>query len=56
MSFTQNYQSQRDIINKIIILTKIGTDTIYSVIPNRYQNYTSTTIPKHAIILAKLNK
>ena len=43
-------------INKIIILTKQGTDTIHAIIPKEYQKYPSTTILKHANVLAKLNE
>ena len=56
MEFTQNDWGQRDIINKIVILTKRGTDTIHAVIPEKYQKYPSTTILEHANVLAKVNK
>ena len=56
MEFTQNDWVQRDIINKIIILTKLVTDTIHAVIPIKYQRYPSTPLLKHANVLAKLNK
>ena len=56
MSFTKNDWGQRDIINKITVLTKRGADTIYTSIPMKYQNYHSTTIIKHANVLAKVNK
>ena len=42
MEFTQNDWGQRDIINKIKILTKLGTDTIHAVISTKYQKYPST--------------
>ena len=56
MSFAQNEWGQRDIINKIRILTKLGTYTIPAIIPEKYQKYPSTTILKHANVLDKLNK
>ena len=56
MDSTQNYWGQCDILNTIIILTKRGTDKIYAVIPTKYQKYPSTTILKHANILAKVIK
>ena len=52
----ENYWGQRDIINKIIILTKSRTDTIHAVIPMKYRKYPSTTILKHANVLAEVNK
>ena len=39
MEFTQNYWDQRDVINKIKILIKRGTDTIQTIIPEKYQKY-----------------
>ena len=56
MEFTQNYWSQRDVMNKIIILTKLGTDMIQAVIPTKFKKYPSTTILKHAGVLFTLNK
>ena len=56
MEFNQNDWGQRDIINKIIILTKGGTDRMYSVILKKYHKYPPTTILKHANVLAKVNK
>ena len=56
MEFTQNDWDQRDVINKNILWTKLGTDTIHPVIPMKYQKHTSTTILKHANILDKVNK
>ena len=56
MCFTHNYWVQRDIINNIIILTKWGADTIYTVIPKKYQDYPSIKILKHVNVLAKVNK
>ena len=56
MEFTQNDWFQRDIINKLIILTKRGTDTINFVIPKKYHKYTSITVLKHANVLAEVNK
>ena len=56
MKFTHNYWGQLDIIKKIKILTKRGADTIYTVLPTKYCKYTSTTILKHANVLAKVNK
>ena len=41
---------------KIIILTKLGTDTINTVIPKKYQKYPSTIILQHANNLTKVNK
>ena len=55
-NITQNDCGQREIINKIKILTKRSSDTIHVVIPMKYQKNTSTTILKHKNILAKLNK
>ena len=56
IKFTHNDWGQRDIIKNVIILTKRGADTIYTVIPIKYQKYPSNTILKHAIFLAKVNK
>ena len=56
MEFTQNDWGQRDIINKIKILIKRGTDAIHAVILTKYQKYPSTKILKHASVLAKVNK
>ena len=56
MGFTQNNSGQYDIINKIKILTKRGTDTIHALIPKKYQKYPSTKRLKHANVLAKVNK
>ena len=56
MDFTQNDWVQRDIINRIMKLTKQGLDTIHDVIPTKYQKYSSKTIIKHVNVLAKLNK
>ena len=54
MEFTKNKWGQRDITNKTEILTKQSSDTIYDVIPTKYQKYYTTTIPKNA--LSKVNK
>ena len=35
---------------------KQGTYMVHAIIPEKYQNYSSTTILKHANVLAKLNK
>ena len=43
-------------MNKDIILTLLGTNKIYAVILTKYQMYTSTTIPKNVVSLAKVNK
>ena len=43
-------------MKNIIILTKLGADTIYTVLPMKYQKYPSTTILKHANVLDKVNK
>ena len=56
ISITHIDWDQCYIMNKIMILTKRGTDTIYTVFPGKYQKYSSTTILKHANILAKVNK
>ena len=56
MEFTNNDGGQQDIINKIKILTKRGTDKIHAVIPAKYKKYPSTTIIKHVNVLDKLNK
>ena len=56
MDFTPNEWVQRDIINKIKILTKQGTDMIHAIIPMKYQKYPSTSTLKHANVLAKVNK
>ena len=55
-SFAHNDWGQRDIINNIIILTKIGLDTIYTFITTKYQKYPSTKIFKHVNVLAEVNK
>ena len=44
MELIQNEWGQCDIINKIKIWTKRGTDTIHAVLPKKYQKYPSTTI------------
>ena len=54
--FTKNDPGQRDIQNRLKIITKLGTDTIHAVIPKKYQKYPSTTILKHEMFLAKVNK
>ena len=56
MEFTQNDWGQHDIINKIIILNKLGSNMIYDVITTKYHKYFSTTILEHANFLAKVNK
>ena len=56
MSFTQNDCNQRDIINKIIILTKQGTDMIHAIIPMKYKKYPSTAILKHENVFDTVNK
>ena len=56
MEFKQNEWIHRDVINKIRILTKQGTDMIHTVILMKYQKYPSTTILKHANVLAEVNK
>ena len=56
MEFTKNHWGQRDIINKITILTKLGKDAINAVTLTKYQQYSSTTILKHGNVLAKLSK
>ena len=54
--FTQNDLGQHDIINKIIILNKLGSDMIHDVIPTKYQKYFSTTILEHANFWDNVNK
>ena len=56
MELTQNEWGQCDIINKIKILTKSGTDTIHAVILTKYQKYPYNKILKHANVLVKVNK
>ena len=56
MEFTQNDWGQRDIINRIKILTKRGTATMHAFIPTKYQKYPLTTILKHANVLAQVNR
>ena len=56
MSFTHNDWGQCGIINNIIILTKQGSDMIYTFIPTKYKKYPQTEILKHANVLAELNK
>ena len=56
MEFTQNDLGQHEIINKIIILNKRGSDMIHDVITKKYQKYFTTTILEHANFLAKVNK
>ena len=55
MGFTQNCWGQRDITNKIKVLTKQGTDMIYAVITKKYQKYPSTTIIEHKDVFDKVN-
>ena len=56
MEFTQNDWGQCDIINKIIVLSKWGSDTIHAAIPTKYYKYPSNKILKHANVFAKENK
>ena len=56
MEIMQNYWGQREIINKIKMLNKRGTDTIHATIPTKNWKYPSTTILKYVNILAKVNK
>ena len=56
MSFNQNELGQRNIINRITILTKRGTDMMHDVITTKYQKYTSIKILKNANVMAALNK
>ena len=56
MEFTQDDWVQHDVINKIMILNKQGSDMINDVIPTKYQKYLSITILEHANVLAKVNK
>ena len=56
MELTQNNWGQHEVINKIIILNKQGSDMIHDVIPTKYQKYFSTTILERAIVLYKVNK
>ena len=55
MNYTQIDWSQRDIIKKIKILTKQGTDTIYTFILMKYHKYPLKKL-KHAKVLAQVNK
>ena len=43
-------------IIKIIILNKKSRDTIHAIVLRKYKKYPSTTILKHANVLAKVNK
>ena len=56
VSFTYNDSGKRTITNNIIILTKRGADTTYTVILAKYYKYPSTTIIKHANVMATVNK
>ena len=56
MKFMQNECGQRDITNRIKILTKRGSDKIHDVILKIYHKYPSNTILKHANVLAEVNK
>ena len=56
MEFTKSDWGWRDIMNKITILTKRGTDAIYAVIPTKYQKYLSTAILDHVNVLDRVNK
>ena len=55
MEFTQNRWGQHDIIKRIKIITKPGSDTMHDVILKKYQKYPSNTIPEHKNVLAKVN-
>ena len=55
VEFAKNDWGQPEIINKITIITRLGTYTIHAIIPNKYQKYPSTTILKHANYLDKVN-
>ena len=48
MESTKNDSDQCDIIDKIILLTKRGTDITHAVILTQYQKYPSIKILKHA--------
>ena len=54
--FTKNDWGQHDIINKNIILNKLGSDIIHDIIPTKYQTCFLTTILEHANVLAKVDK
>ena len=56
MIFTNNNWGKHEILNNVIILTKQGADTIYTVILTKYQKSPSTAILQHANVLAKVNK
>ena len=56
IELTQNDWVQRDIINKIKISAKRGSDTIHAIIMTKYQKCPSTTILKHENVLSKLNE
>ena len=53
MDFTQNDWGQRDIRNKIIILTKLGTYMIHTIFTVKSHEHPSTTILKHVNVLDK---
>ena len=46
MEFTQNNWCERDIMNRILKITKGGPDTIHDVIPTKCHKYPSNTILK----------
>ena len=52
----QNDWGQRDIINRIKILTKRGSYMINDAIPTKYCKYPSNTLLKQANVLVKVNK
>ena len=56
MEFTQNDWGKRDSIDKVIILTKLDTDTIHVINPTKYQNYPLTTMLGHGNVLNQLKK
>ena len=56
IEFAQNDWSQRDILDKIIILKKEVTYTLHAVILKKYHEYPLTKILKHLNVLAKVNK
>ena len=56
MEFTQNDWGKRDSIDKVIILTKLDTDTIHVINPTKYHNYPLTTMLGHGNVLNQLKK
>ena len=55
IELTQNDWGQSDIINKIKVSAKRGSDKIHAIIMTKYQKCPSSTILKHENVLVKLN-